>query len=1277
MRNPSTKSFELEQLEPRLLLSAVPLEALPAAIPSVDHDLVLHADLNTGSPTQDSAAISYSPASQIDDILDGLAPLQASPGPAGEALSPEGVQPPASQTPPPDSAAPTLTLDPASGPTSSTTSASLPDADRGVDSGANEAARAGVTAPDSPLAHDGATPSSGSVASAHGDPGAAPSLVGQLTETLRVANAPPSDLLDVHGVGLISSFLGLFTDAPSGGLASGLPPFTPPAFGPSDSRSLSYLGHRAELSSTNDLTLFATGTIPLSELHPDLLHQAGIRSLVIQGSDATDDTLVVDLAAGEIPMPVTFNGGVGAFDTLRVGAVTGGSYTPGKVFGDGVFTSAGGTRITFTGLEPVILDGSLAAPSVVSGAATPSTTSLAGGTFTFTTPFTGGGADLITIDSPAPGQNRISGTSGGVAFESVTFSNIPHVIIDTGSNDTEGANSDSVKLVSPLVAKGLLDLRITTGAGDDTLDFSQGAAIGVPTLTLDGGTGVDTFVNSSTGLVVLTDASYSAGGKVTQLSGIESARISAGLIDATGFKGTVLALTGAPVWESAGPTGTTGGQTEGLEAQGNPVSGAILTVVINPLNPQQVFIGTTNGGVWKTDNIDATRQVSIAEYEDLLRDRAPDVTAAGTVVAENPAVTPSTLTKGAYLYRISYVNGDLGTESALSRASALPAFNLTADGKSILLSHLPTGPAGTTARNIYRMGPNDQGLYKLAGTIPDNTTTTFVDSTDGVAPRTKTVSYPHWVPLTDAWDSLGITALAFDPSDPSGRTIYAGTGNGSSSNESGPAIGLLKTTDGGVTWRVMGGTDLGMRGLKITAIAFSTPRILASAGFVGSAPAVGPVTATKGSASGGQLTPGEYRYRVTYLNTDTGEESAPSAEIAVTVGGTPREFDVAVALVPWAGKSAAQVVLTDVTAPRAWERSATEQRRLESLGRFASSVAHEFASVMTVIDMSAEMLLRADDPELHTVLLGEMRHAIQRGAILTRDILSFGRPQPTAAAPHDARVTLTDTARLLRRLLPKAIRLETALSDDALPVAMSRERLEQVLVNLCFNARDAMPSGGSLALRGYADDHWVTIEIVDSGTGMDESTRRRVFEAFFTTKPAGVGTGLGLWIVNALVDAVSGKVEIESQVDAGTTVRVRLPLLPFFDVPVAAENTGGPRGAGQRLCLSVADDTVNKAMARLLGGVGYVVVAADGPHDVLIADVSLSTEEMVARASAGGRLLVLGGDGPEPSAAGGRLLVLGGDGPEPSATLRVERIAEPVRGKAVLEALERLFTTAD
>ena len=383
-------------------------------------------------------------------------------------------------------------------------------------------------------------------------------------------------------------------------------------------------------------------------------------------------------------------------------------------------------------------------------------------------------------------------------------------------------------------------------------------------------------------------------------------------------------------------------------------------------------------------------------------------------------------------------------------------------------------------------------------------------------------------------------------------------------------------------------------------------------------------------------------------------------EIVVTVGGTPREFDVAVAPVPWEGKTAAQVVLTDVTAMRAWERSATEQRRLESLGRFASSVAHEFASVMTVIDMSAEMLMGSDDPALHTMLLGEMRHAIQRGAILTRDILSFGRPQPSTAAPHDARVTLGDTARLLQRLLPKTIQLSTDIADEALPVAMSRERLEQVLVNLSFNARDAMLRGGSLAIRARADDHWVTIEIVDSGTGMDEATRLRVFEAFFTTKPAGVGTGLGLWIVNALIDAVGGSVEIESRVDVGTTVRVRIPFLQFFAAPTGVESLMGPRGAGQRVTVVLADDGVSKALARMLAGFGYEIVGATVPTDLLITDVSLSDVAMAERASACGRLVVLGTEGPEPS-----------------ASFRVEQVAEPVRGKAVLEARQRLFTTAD
>ena len=165
-------------------------------------------------------------------------------------------------------------------------------------------------------------------------------------------------------------------------------------------------GLSAQVTATQELTVYATGDISLSNLHTDELLSLGFTSLIIEGSDSTDDTLIVDLSTGDVPLNVTYHGGAGGYDTLKVGGVSRGNYTPGQVFGDGVFTS-GTTYIAFTGLEPVIIDGSLPSPSVSSGTATSGTTSLTNGTFTFTTPSTGNGNDLITIDSPAPGQNRV------------------------------------------------------------------------------------------------------------------------------------------------------------------------------------------------------------------------------------------------------------------------------------------------------------------------------------------------------------------------------------------------------------------------------------------------------------------------------------------------------------------------------------------------------------------------------------------------------------------------------------------------------------------------------------------------------------------------------------------------------------------------------------------------------------------------------------------------------------------------------------------------------
>ncbi|HBW82795.1 MAG TPA: hypothetical protein DEF79_02020, partial [Gammaproteobacteria bacterium] len=273
-----------------------------------------------------------------------------------------------------------------------------------------------------------------------GDP-----TVAQLVATLNAANAPPE----------------------------GREPFT---YGES---KLLYYGHAATFSADGGFTVSASGKIDLSSFHPDFLAQQGFTNLIINGRPSTDDTLIVDLSAGDIPINVIYHGGDEGFDTLVVNGAQNGRYTPGEVFGDGVIQS-GLSLISFTGLEPVIVDG----------------TGDSDGTFTFETPVTaGGGNDVITIDSPAAGQNRISGTSGGVAFESITFSNFLHFVVDTGANDSAGSDHDEIQFASPLSAAGLETLTVQSGAGDDIFFIAQASVslsgADAPILIFDGGSGDD------------------------------------------------------------------------------------------------------------------------------------------------------------------------------------------------------------------------------------------------------------------------------------------------------------------------------------------------------------------------------------------------------------------------------------------------------------------------------------------------------------------------------------------------------------------------------------------------------------------------------------------------------------------------------------------------------------------------------------------------------------------------------------------------------------------
>ncbi|MDA1013146.1 MAG: DUF4347 domain-containing protein, partial [Planctomycetota bacterium] len=492
-------------------------------------------------------------------------------------------------------------------------------------------------------------------------------------------------------------------------------------------------GLTARITAATELTVFTTGDISLGSLRPDYLSDLGFTSLIIEGNDATDDTLIVDLSEGDIPLDVTFHGGVGGYDTLVARGVNGGNYTPGKVFGDGVFTS-GSTRIEFTGLEPVIVDG----------------TGLSD-TFTFTAPDTGGGNDLITIDSPAPGQNRVSGTSGGVAFESITFSNIPHFIIDTAANDLVGSSNDRVELVSPLEALGLQELSINTGDGDDLVDFSSGSSAGILSISVGGGTGFDqvrSFPNdtlwSHTGL---------GQGRVgiVSLSGME---VLVGSNGVPNFLDSVPAatatVTGLPKWQSLGGSTTTlnpdeptlsspgvvpgqsveqgpaltrAGQVEGMEAQGNPVAGAISAIAVHPTNPEILYLGSPNGGIWKTENaVSGVKQVDERSYTDALRDPAPDVKSAGTQLAATTSA--GSLPEGVYRYKVTFVNGTKGTES---NASEPLTIEVTGGMHDVNLTKIPLGPAGTTARKIYRT-PAGGSLYGFIQSIDDNTSTTFTDS---------------------------------------------------------------------------------------------------------------------------------------------------------------------------------------------------------------------------------------------------------------------------------------------------------------------------------------------------------------------------------------------------------------------------------------------------------------------------------------------------------------------------------------------------------------------
>jgi len=221
-------------------------------------------------------------------------------------------------------------------------------------------------------------------------------------------------------------------------------------------------------------------------------------------------------------------------------------------------------------------------------------------------------------------------------------------------------------------------------------------------------------------------------------------------------------------------------------------------------------------------------------------------------------------------------------------------------------------------------------------------------------------------------------------------------------------------------------------------------------------------------------------------------------------------------------------------------------QKIEALSRLTSAVAHDINNILMVIVGNVELLLQDKRSRPLRGELVEIRQAADLGSDLVRQLLGLSRSSPSGAEIIDVGATLTQFHRLLTRLVGRQIQVEIDVGADPVFVTFGQGLLEQVIMNLGLNARDAMPWGGRFRIavsRSGVED--VLIELTDTGVGMTRHARGRIFEPYFTTKEPGPGTGLGLSTVHDIVHAAGGRIEVDTELGVGTRVRVFLPSAPL------------------------------------------------------------------------------------------------------------------------------------
>ena len=333
--------------------------------------------------------------------------------------------------------------------------------------------------------------------------------------------------------------------------------------------------------------------------------------------------------------------------------------------------------------------------------------------------------------------------------------------------------------------------------------------------------------------------------------------------------------------------------------------------------------------------------------------------------------------------------------------------------------------------------------------------------------------------------------------------------------------------------------------------------------------------------------------------------------------GGIRIVEMRVVETEWQGEKANLATLRDITATKQLEAQLRQSQKMEAIGTLAGGVAHDFNNLLTTIIGNADIcLIQMDKNNPIREDVGEIKKAGERASALTRQLLAFSRKQILHPQVLDLNYVIGDMEKLLGRTIGEDVEVKSILEAELGKIKVDPSQIEQILMNLAVNARDAMPRGGKLTIKtsnehldrnffqsrgvGNTAGMYVLLSVSDNGTGMSQKTKSQIFDPFFTTKKQGTGTGLGLSMVYGIVKQSDGYVWVDSEIGQGTTFKIFLPTEENPVVSAESYETAMVTATGAETVLVVEDDTMLRNLSqKILKNCGYEVFVASHGEEAL------------------------------------------------------------------------------